>query len=172
MTGRCSRACSQTGIGKRRRGFFKHALRKNKKSERRDMLEIEEEMKSCRLCPRKCGINRMEGKTGYCGAPSVVVAARAALHFWEEPCISGKTGSGTVFFSGCNLRCVYCQNHSIAEMERGKEISLERLSQIFLELQEQQANNINPGYTKPLCAADCQSTSKGKTAGASDSHRV
>lgn len=123
------------------------------------MLEIEEEMKSCRLCPRKCGINRIEGKTGYCGAPSVVVAARAALHFWEEPCISGKTGSGTVFFSGCNLRCVYCQNHSIAEMERGKEISLERLSQIFLELQEQQANNINlvtPSHYVPQIAKALQ----------------
>ena len=107
------------------------------------MLDLEQEMSRCRVCPRKCGANREHGKTGYCKAPSGVAAARAALHFWEEPCISGTTGSGTVFFSGCNLRCVYCQNHHIAEMESGKVISIGRLSDIFLELQAQNANNIN-----------------------------
>ena len=107
------------------------------------MLDLEQEMSRCRVCPRKCGADREHGKTGYCKAPSGVAAARAALHFWEEPCISGTTGSGTVFFSGCNLRCVYCQNHHIAEMESGKVISIGRLSDIFLELQAQNANNIN-----------------------------
>ena len=107
------------------------------------MLDLEQEMSRCRVCPRKCGADREHGKTGYCKAPSGVAAARAALHFWEEPCISGTTGSGTVFFSGCNLRCVYCQNHHIAEMESGKVISIGRLSDIFLELQNKRANNIN-----------------------------
>ena len=107
------------------------------------MQDLELEMSRCRVCPRKCGANREHGKTGYCKAPSGVAAARAALHFWEEPCISGTTGSGTVFFSGCNLRCVYCQNHNIAEMKSGKVISIGRLSDIFLELQAQNANNIN-----------------------------
>ena len=107
------------------------------------MLDLEQEMSRCRVCPRKCGADREHGKTGYCKAPSGIAAARAALHFWEEPCISGTTGSGTVFFSGCNLRCVYCQNHHIAEMESGKVISIGRLSDIFLELQAQGAHNIN-----------------------------
>ena len=107
------------------------------------MQDLEQEMSRCRVCPRKCGADREHGKTGYCKAPSGVAAARAALHFWEEPCISGTTGAGTVFFSGCNLRCVYCQNHHIAEMESGKVISIGRLSDIFLELQAQNANNIN-----------------------------
>lgn len=107
------------------------------------MQNLEQEMSRCRVCPRKCGADREHGKTGYCKAPFGVAAARAALHFWEEPCISGTTGSGTVFFSGCNLRCVYCQNHHIAEMESGKVISIGRLSDIFLELQAQNANNIN-----------------------------
>lgn len=107
------------------------------------MQNLEQEMSRCRVCPRKCGADREHGKTGYCKAPFGVAAARVALHFWEEPCISGTTGSGTVFFSGCNLRCVYCQNHHIAEMESGKVISIGRLSDIFLELQAQNANNIN-----------------------------
>lgn len=100
-------------------------------------------MEECRLCPRGCGANRAEGQTGFCGVGSNLVCARAALHMWEEPCISGKEGSGTVFFSGCNLRCVFCQNYNISRAGTGKEISIERLSQIFLELQEKKANNIN-----------------------------
>ena len=100
-------------------------------------------MKSCTLCPRQCHVNRMDGHLGYCKAPAELIVARAALHMWEEPCISGENGSGTVFFSGCSMGCIFCQNHNIAIGEAGKHISVERLSQIFLELQEQKANNIN-----------------------------
>ena len=96
----------------------------------------------CSLCPRMCRTDR-ENTTGYCGVKNTLRVARAALHFWEEPCISGEEGSGAVFFTGCNLRCVFCQNHQIARAEQGKEITVERLSEIFLELQAQKANNIN-----------------------------
>lgn len=98
---------------------------------------------SCTLCPRNCKINRLAGETGYCGQTSAIRAARAALHFWEEPVLSGKNGSGAVFFSGCNLRCVFCQNYSIALGDVGREISSERLSEIFFELKEKGAHNIN-----------------------------
>ena len=100
----------------------------------------------CNQCPRKCNKERREDDTasyGYCKVSVRPKVARAALHFWEEPCISGEEGSGTVFFSGCNLRCLYCQNREIAAGVRGKEISIERLAEIFLELQEKGANNIN-----------------------------
>ena len=90
---------------------------------------------NCRLCPRACGVNRSERK-GFCGESSVLRASRASLHMWEEPPLSGKTGSGTVFFSGCNLGCVFCQNHEIAHENKGVDISPERLAEIFLELQE------------------------------------
>lgn len=100
-------------------------------------------MTECRLCPRRCGIDRSKDKRGYCGESDTVRVARAALHMWEEPCISGDKGSGTVFFSGCTLRCVYCQNHEISTGQTGKLITVERLSHIFLELQEKGANNIN-----------------------------
>lgn len=100
-------------------------------------------MQNCTLCPRKCGVNRLAGNVGYCGQTAEITAARAALHFWEEPCISGECGSGTVFFSGCNLQCVFCQNHNIAIGQTGQIISLERLSEIFLELQSKGAANIN-----------------------------
>lgn len=96
----------------------------------------------CSLCPRQCLTDR-EQTTGYCGVKNTLRVARAALHFWEEPCISGEEGSGAVFFTGCNLRCVFCQNYHIARAEQGKEISGGRLAEIFLELQEQKANNIN-----------------------------
>lgn len=100
-------------------------------------------MIKCNLCPRRCNVNRIEQK-GYCGVKGTgIYCARAALHKWEEPCISGGNGSGAVFFSGCNLRCVYCQNYNIANSNVGKEITTERLSQIFLELQQKGANNIN-----------------------------
>lgn len=105
--------------------------------------EIDDIMSHCRLCPRRCGVNRREGQRGRCGMTDRIQAARAALHMWEEPCISGEEGSGTVFFSGCALGCVYCQNHEIAVGDAGKEISLDRLTEIFLELQEKHANNIN-----------------------------
>ncbi|MBP3351940.1 MAG: radical SAM protein [Lachnospiraceae bacterium] len=100
-------------------------------------------LSNCILCPRQCGVDRIQGQTGYCGMPENLLVARAALHMWEEPCISGSTGSGTVFFSGCNLKCVFCQNHSIALGDCGKPISVQRLSEIFLELQEKEAANIN-----------------------------
>lgn len=104
---------------------------------------IESLMRDCTLCPRRCHANRLEGQAGFCGQGARVTAARAALHFWEEPFISGTSGSGTVFFSGCSLQCVYCQNHEIALSQKGRGLSLERLAQIFLELQEKGAANIN-----------------------------
>lgn len=100
---------------------------------------------ACRICPRECGVDRRE-KAGCCGikgSPDTVFAARAMLHFGEEPIISGDRGSGAVFFSGCNMRCVFCQNYGISSGCKGREISVERLSEIFLELQEQGAHNIN-----------------------------
>lgn len=106
----------------------------------------------CDLCPRKCLVDRKKGEKGICGQTENLKVARAALHFWEEPCISGDAGSGTVFFSGCPLHCAFCQNENIANGTVGKEISLERLVDIFLELQEKRANNINlvtPGHFVP-----------------------
>lgn len=105
--------------------------------------EFENMLRECRLCPRDCGVNRLDGQKGYCREPAQIYAARAALHMWEEPCISGAEGSGAVFFSGCNLRCIFCQNAEISRGERGKEVRPERLAEIFLKLQEQGANNIN-----------------------------
>ena len=100
------------------------------------------EMTECRLCPRQCGVDRSK-RTGYCGVSERVKLARAALHFWEEPCISGERGSGTVFFSGCALKCVFCQNYQLSAGHFGKEVSIQRLAEIFLELQQQGAHNIN-----------------------------
>ena len=100
-------------------------------------------LKNCSLCPRNCHADRTAGKTGYCGMDQTLRVARAALHMWEEPCISGARGSGAVFFSGCNLRCCFCQNRDIAIGDSGLEITVERLSEIFLELQEKGAANIN-----------------------------
>lgn len=100
-------------------------------------------LSNCILCPRKCGVNRLAHQTGYCGMPADLLVARAALHMWEEPCISGTVGSGTVFFSGCNLKCVFCQNHTIALGDCGKPVSPSRLADIFLELQKKGAANIN-----------------------------
>ena len=106
-------------------------------------------MNECNLCPRNCLVDRQDGKRGYCGQSNKIFVARAALHMWEEPCISGKEGSGTVFFCGCTLRCIFCQNYRIAlgrnkkDESIGKEITIDRLKEIFLELQNQRANNIN-----------------------------
>lgn len=108
----------------------------------------------CNLCPRRCNTQRNE-TAGFCGMTETVTAARAALHMWEEPCISGTNGSGAVFFSGCTLRCVFCQNHAIASGKSGRQISNERLSEIFLELQDKHANNINlvtPTHYVPMIA--------------------
>ena len=101
----------------------------------------------CRLCPRACGADRAAGKPGFCGADDRLMVARAALHHWEEPCLSGDPqdvrGSGTVFFSGCPLRCCYCQNFPISQEGVGKAISAERLAEIFLRLQHDGARNLN-----------------------------
>ncbi|NMP36574.1 MAG: 4Fe-4S cluster-binding domain-containing protein [Clostridiales bacterium] len=103
----------------------------------------------CTACPRRCGVKRplsapgSERVGGFCGVPVLPRAARAGLHLWEEPCISGERGSGTVFFSGCNLKCVFCQNREISTGLKGKEISCERLREIFFELIDKGAHNIN-----------------------------
>lgn len=99
--------------------------------------------KNCVLCPRNCGADRANGIKGYCGMTDKIQVARASLHMWEEPCISGKNGSGTVFFSGCPLKCVFCQNRSIALGSRGIELTRQELAETFLILQEKGANNIN-----------------------------
>ena len=100
------------------------------------------EYEECTLCPRRCGVNRYV-KAGYCGGKARVKIARAGLHFWEEPCISGISGSGAIFFTGCNMGCVFCQNHKISRGGSGKEITVERLVEIFGELCDKGANNIN-----------------------------
>ena len=99
---------------------------------------------SCTLCPRRCGADRAAGQTGFCGAGGTLKAARAALHFWEEPCISGTRGSGTVFFSGCTLKCCFCQNYPISAEGLGKEITIEHLAEIFL---------VTPGQWRPWIIA-------------------
>lgn len=100
-------------------------------------------LEKCNLCMRNCNVNRNKGVKGLCNSTNNIRIARAALHFWEEPCISGENGSGTVFFSNCNLRCVFCQNYEISNEGFGKEITVDRLADIFIELQEKGANNIN-----------------------------
>lgn len=102
------------------------------------------DMTSCIMCPRNCGADRLSGKKGFCRESAALRIARAALYPWEEPCISGRNGSGAVFFTGCSLACIFCQNGEISRAENdGQEISPERLAEIFLELQEQKAENIN-----------------------------
>ena len=125
-------------------------------------------MSICTLCPRSCGADRAAGQKGYCGVGGTKIkAARAALLMWEEPCSSGSQGSGTVFFSGCPLRCVYCQNRDIARAGAGKEITVERLSEIFLELQEKGAANINlvtpTHYTSEIVKAVAEARDGGLT---------
>ena len=105
-------------------------------------------MAICNICPRACKIERKEslkdrGVTGYCRSGMLPVVSRAALHHWEEPCIAGTRGAGTVFFAGCNLSCVYCQNYEISEMGKGTEVSAERLREIYFELIRQGAHNID-----------------------------
>ncbi|OAA82998.1 radical SAM protein [Clostridium ljungdahlii] len=100
-------------------------------------------LENCILCPRSCKTNRLKGSTGFCNAGKNIKIAKVSLHKWEEPCISGINGSGTIFFSNCNLRCVFCQNHTISAENIGKEVSIKRLSEIFLEQQDRNAHNIN-----------------------------
>lgn len=100
-------------------------------------------LSKCDICPRKCGVNREKGELGFCKMKDKIKIARYSLHYWEEPIIFGETGSGTIFFSGCNLKCIFCQNYKISSENMGKEISVERLKEICLELQNMGANNIN-----------------------------
>ena len=102
-----------------------------------------EELIECNICPNNCKVNRINGKVGICKASDKVKVALASLHYFEEPCISGEKGSGTVFFSNCNLKCKFCQNYKISWEGKGKEITTEELAYIFLDLQNQGANNIN-----------------------------
>lgn len=102
-----------------------------------------EKLSSCNLCPHNCKVNRLEGKIGKCKCNAKVKIALASLHYYEEPCISGKNGSGTVFFSNCNLNCKYCQNYEISQVGKGHEIEIGELAKIFLDQQEKGANNIN-----------------------------
>ena len=99
--------------------------------------------KNCCLCPRKCGVDRLSGKNGLCGENAEIRVGRVALHYWEEPCISGEKGSGTVFFAGCNLKCIYCQNYSLSRSAKGIKKSVEELKTEFLKLQSDGAHNIN-----------------------------
>ena len=111
------------------------------------------ELSCCNLCPRRCNVNRNKGELGFCISSNKIRIAKAYLHMWEEPPITGKNGSGTIFFSGCNLRCIFCQNYYISEMNNGVEISLDRFSQICLDLQNRGATNINlvtPTHYVPL----------------------
>ena len=100
-------------------------------------------LKSCKLCPRKCGAERVAGKLGFCRAGAEIKIARADLHMWEEPPISGTNGSGTVFFSGCNLQCCFCQNHEISAEGKGFVLTAKELADTFLMLQDSGAHNIN-----------------------------
>ncbi len=102
-----------------------------------------EKLKQCEICPHKCGINRTEGKIGRCKASDKIKIALYRAHNFEEPCISGTKGSGTVFFSNCNLNCIFCQNYEISQKGRGKEITIEELADIFLKQQEKGVENIN-----------------------------
>lgn len=100
-------------------------------------------LRSCRLCPRLCGADRTQDETGFCRASTLPRVALASLHHWEEPCISGTQGSGTVFFSCCNLACVFCQNRDISQSSNGIDVTVARLAEIFLEQQERGAHNLN-----------------------------
>ncbi len=102
-----------------------------------------EKLSNCTLCPHKCNVNRLKGNKGKCGCDNKLKIALASLHYFEEPCISGKNGSGTVFFTNCNFKCIYCQNYEISQLGKGREITIEELANIFLKQQEKGANNIN-----------------------------
>lgn len=131
---------------------------------------MQEFLKSCRICPRQCGADRYENP-GACGAGAEVIVAKAFLHQWEEPCISGGRGSGTVFFSGCNMNCVFCQNHIISQptsgYPSGKAVSTDRLSEIFIELQEKGAHNINLVSPTPYAFHIIEAVRKAKLNGLS-----
>ena len=116
---------------------------------------FEKYLEDCTLCPRKCHVNRLAGEKGFCGCGAELSVARAGIHSWEEPCISGEEGSGTIFFAGCSLGCVFCQNSAIQKEEAGKKITVDRLVQIMFELKEKGVNNINlvtPDHFAPQIA--------------------
>lgn len=115
----------------------------NKSTEELNDFYFLDMLQKCNLCPRKCNIDRLNGEIGFCNASKDIKIAKVCLHQWEEPCISGTKGSGTVFFSNCNLKCVFCQNYNISHEGTGKLVSINRLSEIFLEQQERGAHNIN-----------------------------
>ncbi|MBO5348694.1 MAG: radical SAM protein [Clostridia bacterium] len=102
-----------------------------------------EKLKECKICPHECKVNRLQGKIGRCKCNDKIKIALASVHHYEEPCISGINGSGTVFFSNCNLNCIYCQNYEISQQGKGKVISIEHLAQIFINQQNKNVNNIN-----------------------------
>jgi len=106
-------------------------------------MELNKVLEKCNMCPRNCNVNRREGKLGACKATSDIKISLVSTHHYEEPCISGKKGSGTIFFTGCNLKCVYCQNYEISSNMYGKEVSIERLAEIMLEQQNRGVENIN-----------------------------
>lgn len=120
--------------------------------------------RDCNLCPRECHINR-EVRCGSCHVGAQILLARAALHMWEEPCISGNKGSGTVFFSGCSLGCVFCQNHEISKGQKGRAVSEERLAEIFIELKEKGAHNINLVTPDHFIPAVCKAITYAKEEG-------
>ena len=122
-------------------------------------------MKECRVCPRNCGADRLSDQKGFCRAGAEIILARAALHMWEEPCISGKEGSGAVFFSGCSLGCKFCQNRQISRGQTGKKVTADRLADIFLELQQQKANNINLVTAGPFLPQVAEAIEKSRNRG-------
>lgn len=101
------------------------------------------ELEACKLCPRECQVNRLKGQKGFCQITDKVEIALASLHYFEEPCISGKEGSGTIFFSHCNMKCMFCQNHEISQEGKGKAITVEKLAEIMVNQQKRGAQNIN-----------------------------
>ena len=123
------------------------------------------ELNKCNLCPFECSVNRNQGKLGRCRAPKKIKIALYKLHFDEEPCISGKNGSGTIFFSDCNLKCKYCQNYKISCESKGEEISEERLAEIMIELEQKGANNINLVTATPYVPMVIEAIKKAKERG-------
>lgn len=118
-----------------------------------DVMSMIDILNRCNLCPKNCNVNRNSGEKGFCKAGDEITIAKYYLHKWEEPCITGENGSGTIFFSYCNLRCLFCQNYEISEFNKGINISVQRFSEICLELQDKGATNINlvtPTHFVPL----------------------
>lgn len=122
-------------------------------------------MKKCLMCPRYCAVDRENGEIGFCGTTNEYVIGSADLHFWEEPCISGKNGSGAIFFSGCNLRCVFCQNRDISRNIMGKKYTEDELVEKMLELQSRGAHNINLVTATPYSLFVAKTLEKAKSSG-------